>query len=373
MLQLSRLSTSLTKHGAHKIAWLLEKFDPKDVMSKLSYAVPGINIEAVQARKNLSVDAKGRVPAVWSTAKKGGPATIKALVLVAIIFSHYDLVRAMRTGALTKHGGRIVKGDVLDGKAYTNFAHILDELGYGSNHTEQHVDFNFDKLFAIKGLNHLVVELLALKMATAGWDGKGDVRQVLLELNLHQVFAAGKAQFQSWLVTGDLNESLETLEDADYFLAVDAETGGGVFKFKPGHIPKKTGTVTVKTPVTSGTADLIHNLLQTKLYEALVAKYGKECVGCEVPTGYGTSIDVVVQTKTFIWFFELKVADTVKACIRQAVPQLLEYAYWRDDVVKADRLIIVAQHPLNARAAKYLERLRDEFLLPLYYEQFDGT
>lgn len=372
MLDLSKLSTSLTKHGAHKIALLIEKHDPDKVLSLLWGKVHGINIEEVQARKNLSAGATGlAVPAVWKEAKARGSETINALVLIAIIFSHNQLIRAMREGGKSNFTGRITRDVQLDGKAYTNFAHTLEELGYSTAHTKDHVDYDLQRLFKIPDLNSLALTLLALKMKTAGWDGTGDLKQLLIDQAFHEVFAADEDQFESWLSSGKLAERTTSLEDADYFLDSAKDIApAGKYKFKSGHKKKQTGSVSVKTPVTKKTAQLLHNYIQNKFDEQLVAEHGRDCVGCEVSTGLGTSIDVVVETTKFRQFYEIKVGKTLKACIRQAIPQLLEYAYWSADAVKVDKLIIVATHKLDKASGAYLQKLRDEFGLPLYYEQF---
>ncbi|MBE7367680.1 hypothetical protein [Ramlibacter pallidus] len=370
MLNLSRLSTSLTKHGAHKIALLIRDHDPDKVLSLLWGKVPGINIEEVQARKNLSAGTTGlTVPSVWKEAKARGSETINALVLIAIIFSHHTLIAAMRQGAKSDFTGRITRDVELDGKAYTNFAHTLEELGYSTKHTQQYVDFDLQRLFKIPDLNSLALTLLALKMKTAGWDGTGDLKQLLIDNGFHEVFATDEDQFEAWLSSGKL--TAPSFEDADYFLdAAKDSAPAGKYKFKAGHKTKQTGSVSVKSPLTKKTAQLLHNYIQNKFDEQLVAIHGRDCVGCEVATGLGTSIDVVVETAKLRWFYEIKVGKTLKACIRQAIPQLLEYAYWSAEPVKVDRLVIVAVHKLDKQSETYLQKLRDDFKLPLYYEQF---
>lgn len=101
-----------------------------------------------------------------------------------------------------------------------------------------------------------------------------------------------------------------------------------------------------------------------------MGKHGEKCVGTEVPTGQGTSIDVVVKTDTDCWFYEIKTAPSAKACIRQAIPQLLEYAYWDGDVKKVDRLIVVGPVPVTVDASTYLEYLRNTFSIPIFYETY---
>jgi hypothetical protein len=163
MINLKRLKTSLTKHGAHKIAWLLIEYDPDTVLDRLNGSFPGVNIEEVQARKNLSVGRDGKVPQLWKSARSEGPDVVRALTLIAIIFSHHQLIEAMRKGVTGEFRGRVLRGDVLSGKAFTNFAHIVEELGYSTRHTRDYIDFDLGRLFHIPKLNDLFIELLSLK------------------------------------------------------------------------------------------------------------------------------------------------------------------------------------------------------------------
>ena len=114
--------------------------------------------------------------------------------------------------------------------------------------------------------------------------------------------------------------------------------------------------------------DLLHNEMQNALFDKLVKEHGADFVGTENSTGASTSIDVVVQTAEYCYFYEIQTAVSVKACIRQALPQLLEYAYWGTKKDIADKLIVVGQKKITKQAQAYLEFLRDTFKLPLHYE-----
>jgi hypothetical protein len=114
---------------------------------------------------------------------------------------------------------------------------------------------------------------------------------------------------------------------------------------------------------------LLHNALQTALYDKLAALHGPTSVGTEVPTGYGTSIDLVLKVSGSCAFYEIKVAPTIKASIRQAIPQLLEYAYWRKDSKVADKLVIASKFKVTKEATDFIKLLRHRFALPPYYEQ----
>ena len=373
MTNLRKLDVSLTKHGAHKVATLLKQYEVDDVLNNLSGSVPGINIELAQARKNLSASGKGAIPEIWKKAKQRGGETIDALVLVGIIFSHHELISAMKASTNKPFSGRIARGKHIDGKAFTNFAHIIEELGYSTEHSSEHVDYDLHKLFQINGLNQLVAELLALKLETAGWTRKNSVIEESIKLRFHEVFSVAPAQLKAWLSTGVLGKaeaSAEALGELNFFFNADDSIPLKPFVFRPGHRPRKTGTISVKPSSKESIATLLHNEIQANLFKKLVQQYGKDSVGTEHDTGQGTSIDVVVKTASFCWFYEIKTADSVKACIRQALPQLLEYAYWHGSDDRADRLIIVSQHRITKEAENYLAFLRNTFHLQIYYEQW---
>lgn len=372
MTNLKKLNVSLTKHGAHKVAALLKKFETDEVLNHLWNSERGINIETAQAKKTLSVNGKGVVPVVWDKAKALGNEAIDALVLIAIIFSHHQLIAAMQKATNKRpFAGTINRGETLDGKAFTNFAHIIEELGYSTKHSVAHVDFDLQKLFRIEGLNALVVELLTNRLTLAGWDRKRPFIDEATALNFHEAFSMTEAQFRTWLSTGALEDPELDFEDEDFFLNADDKPTSGKFVFKAGHNEKKTGSVPVAAPKLPTKANLLHNEIQNSLVAALVEKFGKAHVGTENDTGDGTSIDVVVKTEKNCTFYEIKTASSVKACIRQAIPQLLEYAYWHGSADRADALVIVSRHPLTKEADTYLGFLRTQFGLKIYYEQHE--
>lgn len=373
MTRLGRLSVSLTKHGAHKIALLLRKYDASRILDHLENSEPGINIEFAQAKKNLAVSSNGIVPEVWNEARRLGPEAINALVLIAIIFSHSHLIEVLKNSENREgFSGTIKRSRMQNGKAFTNFAHTIDELGYANEHSPDHVRYDFCKLFDIAGLNVLAEKLLSLKLVEAGWDQKNSLSDEAIRLGLYEVFSLSAAEFSSWLkgeVRGKARPSASDTEDAQFFFGANDGLSSGQFQFKPGHRPKKIGTITTNLPPERRAAVLLHNDIQTRLYQRLCARFGPECVGTEVPTGDGTSIDIVVKTKDFCWFYEIKTDSAVKGCIRQAIPQLLEYAYWQCDHNRADKLIITSPAAITPEAQRYLSFLRKSFKLRLYYEQ----
>lgn len=114
--------------------------------------------------------------------------------------------------------------------------------------------------------------------------------------------------------------------------------------------------------------DLRHNVLQEALHHQLAEKYGAENVGTELQSGVGTSVDVVVQHTDEYWFYEIKTSRSPRACIRQALGQLLEYAFWPGSQ-NASRLIVVGETALDGEGSIYLHTLKERFSLPIEYKQ----
>ena len=114
---------------------------------------------------------------------------------------------------------------------------------------------------------------------------------------------------------------------------------------------------------------LRHNLLQAALTKRLIAQFGEENVADEHPTGRGTLIDVVVRHSAGAYsFYEIKTALSASACIREALGQVLEYAYWPGGQ-EPQRLVICGEGRLEKEGKAYLRRLKEGFGLPLAYEQ----
>jgi hypothetical protein len=138
------------------------------------------------------------------------------------------------------------------------------------------------------------------------------------------------------------------------------------FTFKPGYSEKVT-TAKVTLEEKELDLNLRHNLLQKGLYRRLASKHGKDNVRTEQPSGVGTQIDMVVKMKGEYWFYEIKTALTPRACLREAIGQLLEYGYW-PGAQEPTRLIVVGENPIDEDGKEYILLLRKRFSLPIQYE-----
>ena len=120
--------------------------------------------------------------------------------------------------------------------------------------------------------------------------------------------------------------------------------------FRPGCRPKRE-SAKAQTKTEIKTILLRENKLQRALYEKLCGRYGKNSVGTEVPTGTGGRIDVVVLRRGKNTYYEIKSDSCIRTCLRDAIGQLVEYAYWTPGNV-AEKLIVVSESPLTSEAGR---------------------
>jgi hypothetical protein len=92
-------------------------------------------------------------------------------------------------------------------------------------------------------------------------------------------------------------------------------------------------------------------------------EYGHEHVRIEVD-----GIDALVETNTGFIIYEIKSDLSPKSVVRQALGQLLEYAYHPPRAYAMPvRLVIVGRIELDHQGAAYLDHLKRAFGLPIEY------
>lgn len=142
----------------------------------------------------------------------------------------------------------------------------------------------------------------------------------------------------------------------------------GELPFRHGHTSRPP---TGEAQGTSGTRSIEyrHNVIQDALIDLLRARHGVTAVASEHPTGTGGRADALVRREDGRYeLYEIKPAATAADAVRQAMGQLLEYAYRRGGLEPA-ALHVVSDAALDERTATYLSRLQSEFGLPIGYLQ----
>jgi hypothetical protein len=106
-----------------------------------------------------------------------------------------------------------------------------------------------------------------------------------------------------------------------------------------------------------------HARMQEKLMAELKAEYPGAIVDRE-----RDFIDVTVKTDAILILFEIKSDLDPRTVIRLALGQILEYAYHPSRLHALPvRLVIVGRRPLSSEDRDYLDKLKQQFSLPLEY------
>lgn len=107
-----------------------------------------------------------------------------------------------------------------------------------------------------------------------------------------------------------------------------------------------------------------HRQMQAKLMQRLQEHYGHDRVRIEVD-----GIDLVVETEQEVRLYEIKTYTDPRSVIREALGQILEYAYHPlRHYDRPLRLVVVGRTPLGVDERSYLEHLNTAFHIPLEYE-----
>lgn len=108
-----------------------------------------------------------------------------------------------------------------------------------------------------------------------------------------------------------------------------------------------------------------HGIMQAALHEELKIEYPGATIVFEE-----NFVDVTVTTEMEKIFFEVKSDYCTRRVLRLAIGQLLEYAYYWDDLSeKAVRLVAVGRTALSSEDERYLRYLTEKLNFPLEYRQ----
>lgn len=138
-------------------------------------------------------------------------------------------------------------------------------------------------------------------------------------------------------------------------------------EIRPGFKPKASSAIATQLRK-QWQVILRHNKLQEALWRQLKTRFGVINVIAEFSNVGGMRADIVVLRKNGDWFYEIKTADSARECIREALGQVLEYAFWPPGARVVSRLIIVGEAAMDKECERYLQLLKKRFLLPVEYQ-----
>lgn len=140
------------------------------------------------------------------------------------------------------------------------------------------------------------------------------------------------------------------------------------FVFEPDQPATEDRPLTTTANRTDGMfqISLHHGTLQKALKRELQREGA--IVSTENRDGRGGFIDLVACRDGEYEFYEIKTDSSARLAIRNAIGQLLEYAYWPAPA-KPKRLFVVSEQELDAEADSYLRTLEKEAGLSIGYRQ----
>ena len=171
------------------------------------------------------------------------------------------------------------------------------------------------------------------------------------------------AHLERW---GKFGEDYLSRNMFPWFVVEQLNARAGMLDRRQGHTPRASETFATLPPERRKIV-LRHNQVQTALYERLVAAHGHDRVWTEYPTGTGGFADAVVRLSDDRWqLYEIKIADTADAVVRQAMGQLLEYSF-REGGLEPAGMTVVGEPPLDDLTARFLQRVRERCSLAIDY------
>ena len=81
-------------------------------------------------------------------------------------------------------------------------------------------------------------------------------------------------------------------------------------------------------------------------------------------------IDLVVKHQDSYDLYEVKTNQDVRICIREAIGQIIDYAFFECND-RIEKMFIIGQNQISKEAVEYLENIRLKHNLPIYYQSID--
>lgn len=139
---------------------------------------------------------------------------------------------------------------------------------------------------------------------------------------------------------------------------------------KRGRSARTSLTSVLPTPrrgVAATTVDPIHNRMQKNLCDRLAKDFPSLKAVQEK-----SFVDVLIEDQNTVRLYEIKSDLNPRKVLRQAIGQLLEYAYHGKDETRKVVLIAVGRRKLEDADNEYLNLLREKFNLAIEYEDIAG-
>lgn len=188
-------------------------------------------------------------------------------------------------------------------------------------------------------------------------------RQPLLDIDAHVVLAGldRLMPLYEWVESSARDSSKLTADFRKGFMEESAQVILG-----PGRAPSDREWGKASIPERTLDVSLRHRKIQ-RLLAQLLNDEGCTDVRTEAQLGQH-AVDLTANHGKELWFYEIKTASNARACLREAIGQLLEYALW-PRMPKPHRLVVVGESELDFEAKRYVAILNTFFEIPIDYRQ----
>ncbi|GAB3346273.1 hypothetical protein [Marilutibacter aestuarii] len=166
--------------------------------------------------------------------------------------------------------------------------------------------------------------------------------------------------------SGMFEGNLEHRNMFPWYVFEQLRDASGRVPFRHGHVSRSpSGRKTSSEQIRS--VEYRQNVIQDRLVAQLCATYGDRAVATEHPTGTGGRADALLRHDDgSLELYEIKPAATAREAVRQAVGQLLEYAFRRNGL-QPKALHVVSDAVLDDVTEEYLQVLEQRFGLRFGY------
>jgi hypothetical protein len=128
---------------------------------------------------------------------------------------------------------------------------------------------------------------------------------------------------------------------------------------------EKSETSFERSATASVKVNLIHSRIQNRFVKYLMTTYSND-----INTGERNRIDARRETKTEIIIYEIKPFESVYACIRDGIGQLLDYSHQQKSR-KEKRIIIVGPNEPEQHDIDFINGIKNVLQIPFGYIAFD--
>lgn len=168
--------------------------------------------------------------------------------------------------------------------------------------------------------------------------------------------------------SGVFGDDLERRNMFPWYVFDQMRDASGKLPFRPGHT-SRPASGEARGRSEPRTIEYRHNVIQERLVALLRERHGEDAVAAEHATGTGGRADALVRRPDGRYqLYEIKPAASAADAVRQALGQLLEYAY-RSGGLEPAALHVVSDAPPDEVTSVFLSRLQSEFALPIDYMQ----